>query len=519
MRQVMGKSPQDPVNTGIPAGPMVEQTVTTKTIRTGEAIPPVKPVREKKDHINTYYARLDPQYRKAHTACYLYRVDPNIVIVPDAELGEKDVKYIWKFKDEEIEEFCKGSFLEELQGWVKNEYGGGPFQIKVNDSKVRSMMHCLVFKNEGPPRLAPKETFANGPTPVMTGSESSLVPMLMKLIDDKLAGIRQGSQDPSAAVGQVTQVLLDSQGKMFQWMLDHRGKDESPEMRLSNLKSELTLIKEMSMPAAPTAPVAPPKSIVEQLQEFNMLQETINKMKNGGNEGPGLAAQIAEGIAKAGLSGRSKGTDYMPLLIKLGEAALPALAPIGLALAEKIRSSPVPGQPGQAAPRRIAGAPGQPAAPAQQFTPPAGGVAPAGGPMPGGGAAGGASPGAAHGVPVTAPGAQPVSTPPTPAAPVQHTAELTQDDVNEVNKYTVRVRMVDMLKHDREGADAAASIQDMFPDAAVQLRFANVEMLKNIVAQDPILKEVKDDPRLDGFLQSFFEFFHPSEEEEEKRVN
>jgi hypothetical protein len=70
--------------------------------------------------------------------------------------------------------------------------------------------------------------------------------------------------------------------------------------------------------------------------------------------------------------------------------------------------------------------------------------------------------------------------------------------------------------HDRTGEDAAASIQDMFPEAAVRMRFATIPMLNALIESDQILSQVKADPRLPAFLQAFFDFFHPREESEEE---
>src|SRR5208282_2166292 len=98
---------------------VVKETVTTKTTTpTGPGAPmaPLAGERPEKEDINVYFANLNPTYRADHIACYLYRLDRNITIVPNAEIPDKFKSRIHKFTDEELGKFAQGAFLQDLAG-------------------------------------------------------------------------------------------------------------------------------------------------------------------------------------------------------------------------------------------------------------------------------------------------------------------------------------------------------------------------------------------------------------------
>ena len=515
MRKSLDTAQQPPAPPPMPAAaPQVTQTVTTKTTSPVNLFSPQPAAassrRSDKPHVNEWFASLEPAYRLNHCAFYLYRLDQNIAVVEPNLEGRASGSMLDKLTPEVVGQLNGDNFLADLQVWTKGKYGGGNYHVQINDNKMHRMMYDIGFKIEGQPILSSREAYTSG-APLSAGGDSTMAGMVIKLIDDKLAGINAGRQNPIDAINQVTSVILDSQSKTFQWLLEQT-KTGKPEDRLAEFRNMLGLMRELN-PPAPAATAPPPqKSLVEQLQEFNLLQETLRKVKGEnapGENQPTMAATIAEAIAKAG-GGRGRGTDYT-WLVELGKAALPVVAPLVIALTEKIKAAPASGAP--AAQRRIIGAPGT-AQPAQDFrVPPGGGAVPAGGGIPSGGAAGGPMPGQAHAVHPGGNGAQPVPTP--PPQPVEQPRDLTSDDVNMVVQHIISTRLVDMLLHDRTGEDAAASIQDMFPEAAVRMRFATVDMLRAVVSSDPILSHVKDDPRLTPFLQSFYDFFHPADDGEE----
>jgi hypothetical protein len=92
--------------------------------------------------------------------------------------------------------------------------------------------------------------------------------------------------------------------------------------------------------------------------------------------------------------------------------------------------------------------------------------------------------------------------------------EISEDVAGQLMRQHINMRLVDMLTHDRTGDDAAASIQDMFPQIAIQMRFATVEMLHTEVEHDPILQQIAGDPRLPNFLKEFHDYFHKVDEGE-----
>jgi hypothetical protein len=494
-----------------PPPPVTKQTVTTTTVGPPApmfALPAQKP---QKEHVNSWFSKLDPAYRLNHCAFYLYRLDPNITIVnPDLE-GRANGSMLDRLEAEVIGQFTGDNFLADLQVWTKQKYGGGNFEIQINDKKQHKMMYDIGFKIEGAPVLSSREAYTAGPTGAQTGMDGGTIGMLIKYFDEKLQNIKAGTQDPGIASQQMANAIMQSNSEALKFALASQPKAATPEEQLLHMGKMFEMFKNLQ--PQPAAPAAPAKTMAENLQELSAMMDVMEKLRGKATpaENPQtIAAAIAEGIAKAGI-GRSKGADYAWLL-ELGKVAMPFLAPLGAALAEKIRQAPTPGHP-QAA-RRIASVPVNP-----QPAAPAGGAVPSGGAMPGGGAASGAMPGMAHAVPVGGNGQPSTPAPAAPAAqPADAQRELTQEDVNLVAQHIISTRLVDMLLHDRTGEDAAASIQDMFPEAAIRMRFATVEILQSIVVNDPILSQVKDDPRLPAFLQSFYDFFHPNAEEEETQA-
>ena len=242
------------------------------------------------------------------------------------------------------------------------------------------------------------------------------------------------------------------------------------------------------------------------MQELTAMIDAVEKLRATRNpqDQPTLAAAISEAIAKAGIS-RAKGNDYS-WLIEIAKAAVPVLTPIGIALAEKIKKAPAPGEPPAGGIRIVArGGPVGTAQPAQ----PAGGAAtvrPGGNGMPGNGMPGGQ--------PVPAQAAPP---PPPPAAPPSDRI-IDAETVDAVIQHTISTRLVDMLQHNVDGSVAAEAIDNMFPQTAAMMAFATVDMLKARLAEDPICSIVKDDVRLPAFLDNFYAYFHPAEPGEPEHV-
>lgn len=484
--------------------PIVQETVTTKTTTQSAPLiltpPNSPPEREPKDDVNTWFLKLDPDYRTHHVAYYLYRNDPNIQVVTTNLEGRANGSMLYRFTPELINKFAEGPFMEELQLWTKEEYGGGSFHVKINDTKLGRMLYSIPFKNEGPARLSTREAYASGAPQTSSVGDQSTVRMLIEFIDKKLDAVKAGGQDPAAAVGQVTQVLMDSQSKMFAWMLDHQPKTGDSVQQLEQMRNMLAIVKELI--PQPTALAENPKSFTEQLQEFMALQDLMEKMrgKNAVPEGQSLAAQIAEAIAKAGIT-RAKGTDWTWVIDGMKVLA-PALAPIGVALAEKIRATgSAPGAPATALTingRPVTGAP-------QGGRPTSGPVGSA--PMPG-------MPAGPPGMGSAAPSAPAPAVTANPAtAPASSSQVITPDMMDAMAWHTIKTRLVDMLRNNDEGSAAAASISFMFPKQAGNFAMATPPILMGVITGDETLRELKDDPRLPAFLDSFCEWFKGEKED------
>ena len=490
------------------ASAVIQQTVTTKTVGPAAqaafpGIPQLSAPPRGKDDINDWFRKLSAAERANEYNYYLYRLDRNIVITNQEVDGREPRKYLAKLSAEVLARLSQGPFIDELVDYIKEEFGGGKYSLKVGTKKTGTMLHNKLFEVDGEAKLTSREGFSPAGMGAGAGMDGTNIGMLLRYIDEKISNARGGTQDPGQAMSQFAKVVMDSNNGAFQWVLQNMPKAPDPMTQLEQTKTIFELVKSL---APPPAAAAQPKTVMEQLQEFALLQKTLNDMKGSSappENQPSIASQVVEGLTKAGL-GRARGNDY-GWLVELGKAIAPALAPLAMAFAKKIETSQI------AMPRRM-GMSSPPSFTVPQPGAPAGGPPAGGGAVPGGGAAGARMPGQAHAGPVPMPG-QPQSSaaPPEPQQP-----QLTEEQQYSMFvQTTISLRLVDMLTHDRTGEDAAASVNDMFPEAAINMRFATVDMLKNIVATDPILTQVKDDPRLPGFLQSFYDFFHQSEDEGE----
>jgi len=174
---------------------------------------------------------------------------------------------------------------------------------------------------------------------------------------------------------------------------------------------------------------------------------------------------------------------------------VPVLAPIGLALVAKLSSRP------GAAPAALQPAPAhfqpQPAQPA--FNPAQGANA-----MPRVSGGGPPRPSAQSIEPAAPPA--PVAPQPAPAAASDQIV-VTTEVQNAVLWDHVTSQVVDMLTHDVAGDVAAESLDNMFPQIAVHIGAMNEDALMVMIQSDAKLSQVKDNPRLPGFIKAFLGYF------------
>jgi hypothetical protein len=449
--------------------------------------------------IDEWLAKFDAPTRERGYVYYIYRVDPNIKVTrPIFDEEGHHGSYTYRFKAEELAQLWMGSFVSEVQEYVKEHFGGGTFRLQINDAKVGNRGRAVTFKIDGPPKLSERESYVNGcPSPAPLGSDQSqLLPYVMKLIDEKLSAVSQNRQDPNVAIQEVTKALMEAHSGAYKWLMESMPKPEDATKQLEQMKLFFELFKQMQPPASQAAALNPMETVRQTLELMKLLRETDRPA------GPDTAAAIREAVtaAVAGMAGKNRGGTDWTALIEAAKAFGPvlqtALAPVGMALAERIRSAPIPSA--------LPSAPGAGRAPVKMPTA-AVGVRAAGGPV----AAGG--------------NLQPVPPqPPAPAPPAasEPSGAVTDEVVSAVKWNVVATQLADMLTHDVPGNEAAAALERFFPEFAVRMRGVTPAMITMQIGQDPILSQVKDDPRLPGFLESFVEWLNPpADDDDEKPTN
>ena len=75
-------------------------------------------------------------------------------------------------------------------------------------------------------------------------------------------------------------------------------------------------------------------------------------------------------------------------------------------------------------------------------------------------------------------------------------------------------RVVDMLEHNRSGEDAAAMLDDAFPEIAAQFEMMSLVDLQKMLDEDPILSRAKGHPKAFAFGKAFYDFFHQAQQPE-----
>ena len=477
-----------------PPEPMVKETVTRTTMLPAAPLAPAATIAGKKpakDSVDAWFAALEPEYRANHCSYYLYRLDPNIAIVnPDLD-GRANGSMLDRLTAEVISRFSGESFLGELQVWTKQNYGGGNFEIKVNDTKQHRLMYDLGFKVEGAPKLSSREAYTSGaPTPGQAGSEQSLLPTFMRVIDEKLSALSQNRPDPTVGMSQTLNVMMEGMSKAFQFALERQPKTPDGAQQLDQMRMMFEMVKTLF---AEKQPGAPQKSTVEQLKELREMLALAREME-GPKETGGLTLATFKDALIEGLRsvrGGGRGGSDMAGWVEVAKALAPRLDPLIAMAVSRIGQRPQPGAPG---------------APAIRIQQPAiGPVAPvgrgAGGPPPPG--AGAIPPGYVQAQPqAPAPSPQP----PAPSAEPRQ-IEITPEIQDAVLWNACAMQIVDALTHGVTGDDMAFAVDKIYPQYAIYMGMATAEQLMQKIATDPVLSAVKDDPRLPAFVESFLQYF------------
>jgi hypothetical protein len=489
----------DPPTQG-PIKEVVEEKKTTSReipadVQSQIARPGTPGMRPKKPHINRWFASL-PRDEAANSYSYtLYRDDPRIIIVEE-ELDERAAgSMLYKFTPDEIRALPEGAFTEEIGELIKKKnFGGGDFHLMVTMRKGSVLQYNKSLKLFGQPILSDREGWVGGQQPSTPGSsgDSSFLPMLMKLIDEKLAAVTQQRQDPNTALAEVTKVIMEANTTAYRWAMDNAPKPADPTAQLQQMKAMFELFKSVQ----PTLPAEQSADPMAQFTQFATMLRTIREL-DAPRENPVSTKEVlVEAVKTAvremgGPRGAPRGVDWGAI----AEKFVPVLAPIGLALVAKLSSRP------GAAPAALQPAPAhfqpQPAQPA--FNPAQGANA-----MPRVSGGGPPRPSAQSIEPAAPPA--PVAPQPAPAAASDQIV-VTTEVQNAVLWDHVTSQVVDMLTHDVAGDVAAESLDNMFPQIAVHIGAMNEDALMVMIQSDAKLSQVKDNPRLPGFIKAFLGYF------------
>lgn len=488
-----------------PSTQVVEEKRTVTTQIPDVVRPAATGPKPTKPHINVWFAKMPPDERANDYAYTIYRDDTRIIIVDENLDDRASGSMLYKFTPDEIRNFPEGPFLQELSDWVKARYGGGEYHVYVNHRKSSTLEYNKGFRVDGEPILSPREGWRPGMQPMGAmpgasgGDSASLVPMLMKLIDDKLAGISQQRTDPNAALADVTKVIMDANSSAFRWAIENAPKPTDPTHQLEQMRSLLLIFKDLQPPvAAGNAPQDP----FAQFTQFMTVMKSVRELDAPREQPADFKTTMIEAVKTAvrevGGRGNRPGTDWGALV----EKALPLLAPLGMALMAKLQARPAaPPQTIAPAPQMQHNAPRFPSA-----TAPAPGNGFTGGPAGAGRIPGsGAMPAAPPYVPPSPPAAAAAESQPTDQITI---TEEVQDAVlwNHATK-----RLVDMLQHDETGDVAAEFIDKMLPNIGANMAMMNEQTLMGMIVGDPELSKVKDDPRLPRFLKEFCDYFRGDE--------
>ena len=518
MRRINKETPAPP-ETGAAVPPVVRETHTTTTVRPAEpaAAPEAQRTRRPKEDVNVWFSKMEREYRAKHVVYYLYRKESSIIVVePLLDGGRARGSMLYKFKPEDIDKFPAVNFYEELQLWVKEEFGGGAYELQINDNKQGTKPYCLTFSFEGKPKLSNREAYADGaPRDAGGAPDQWAVRTLIEFIDKKLDSVKGGQADPGAAFSQITQAVMDSNSKALGFILANLPKAD-PMQQMEQLKMMLEISKSFQPAVAAPVAAAPPLTPVQQMREIMELEKLMRERQGepGGITPATLTTAVAEGFKQIGNVASKKVSGW----VEFGQALAPfapVLQPLvteAVAFFRARRQGQQPGapQPGLRIVARGGPAGQQPQAPAGAGGPAVAGSA--GGPIPGGQFAGGGQIPPA-GVPPQA-AVPPVTGPAQPMAPQNGEWNIPQQAVDDMTWQMALTRVVDMLEHNRSGEDAAAMLDDAFPEIAAQFEMMSLVDLQKMLDEDPILSRAKGHPKAFAFGKAFYDFFHQAQQPE-----
>jgi hypothetical protein len=490
-----------------PATTVIEKTVTT-TVNPPSPSPSLGvprsadwPIHD--PDINVFFAQEEfrtAEQRAGNFYFYVKRWDPRVAGTTDTDSGVT----LKSLSVEDLREFSDEPFMPALEKWILAKgYGGGRYRLLVpakksirnGEVKNNSLFYNLHFQIAGEPVLQTTERWADPARAALDAAKVTTHDAGQKVLEALLDQVRANQISPQQAIEQAAAQLEKVNEKAAQLARESIGRAGDP---LAMVKELLSFLKEQQMIVSPVAsgphepPAAAPKSPVETWRELLELKRLMQDDRDRNDIPTAISQAVTEALkAAGGFSRRSSGgTSWLEAAGEIAKVLSPALAPIGVAVAEKIRSgAPLRGSVAQQI--------GPRATPQFSAIPQPGYAAP----VQTGASAAPPAPGSRN-------GSQPAASAPPPPAQA-----LTTETVNSVAWMLLTTQFVDWVRHDMPGAEAAATIQNMFPDAAVRLRMMGVAELQAMIAADNVLAALKDDPRLPVFLAAFLDYFREEEGE------
>lgn len=300
----------------------------------------------KKPHVNVWFASLPPDERANRYGYTLYRDDPNVIIVEENFDNRSSGAFLHKFKPEEIVGLPEGPFIQELAEWIKPRYGGGKFHLMIYQKKDSRLMYNTGIKIEGPPLLSPREGWAGG-VPPASGPDQQAFAMLINLFDKKLAEAKDNRTEPSSALTQAIEAVSRIQSEGFKTFMDQMPKAQDPIQRLTELRAMVELFATLQGNREPAVARDPMLEMRQMLELMKLLRENEAPKQDIGQIVKDAVSAVAEKLIPARANrGGGISDGFLEAVKVIAPNIGPFFAPIGVAIAEKIRRAPVPGQPG-----------------------------------------------------------------------------------------------------------------------------------------------------------------------------
>lgn len=453
--------------------PAVTTTVTTKKqIIDSETPPAVQSPESKMPPLDDFMRAMKieelPDY-----AFYLYRLDPNVVT-------REGYQYLIKIEAQDFNLMDFSDFTESLKHWMVTKanhgkgYGGGRFQLRVNYRKTGDSYYKEPVTIEGAPVTSERELVVGGsaaPQAAPAGAGSStqddaVKAVAVKFLEQQIDEIRKKTIDPAVAVQQVMTMMKEASDKQLEMVMSQVPKAVDPLTQLTNMMTMLDKLG-YGKPATP-----PPDPHAQFLSTITTLKELGWKAPNETEKRSGLSdlkesLEMLKTMREAGMiadSAVSEGPSMWPGLIAQALEKLPLIV-----AQVKNLSSP---------------------------TTPAFGPIPA---MP--------APVAAMPTPAGISGSQPP--PPASAAPPP---PQTMDPGT-----FIRVKLVEFFLKEIKGDRVAEWLDMADPPTAAQLSVLTPKIIiDQVIAVDPILKQMHGHPKLPAFIDDFLSYWKPEDEAQDK---